>query len=313
MLVVLNLLNMIGPLPLEDPSAFPEGKGALAIWRWLRFISTQNEFFLWMYRMIIVWIALVIFLCTIITLRFAAWAKRLRRPYTVGFLHPNCHKKGGGERVLWLAVRSLLEKDSALQVVVYCSPAAAANADAMYDSLDSDLGICLRPVFSPRITLVPVRFTSYIDSNFPFCTILFQSLAGIPLSIHCMISRLPSLFIDTRGCPLSSIAPFFLGCSCPAIRIFPLPCTCTVRMIISPPMHCVDFGVIMYRCNRFQPLPLQQLLSHTTATALTILAPTQFFSPRANSLACRHDGCLCSLSHNQRRHGQIGIIRRCCP
>jgi hypothetical protein len=212
-----------------------------------------------MYRMIIVWIALVIFLCTIITLRFAAWAKRLRRPYTVGFLHPNCHKKGGGERVLWLAVRSLLEKDSALQVVVYCSPAAAANADAMYDSLDSDLGICLRPVFSPRITLVPVRFTSYIDSNFPFCTILFQSLAGIPLSIHCMISHLPSLFIDTRGCPLSSIAPFFLGCSCPAIRIFS-----TAMHMHRPYDYFATDALRRLWCYH---VSLQPLSAFTTATA----------------------------------------------
>jgi len=25
----------------------------------------------------------------------------------VAFLHPNCHKKGGGERVLWLAVQAM--------------------------------------------------------------------------------------------------------------------------------------------------------------------------------------------------------------
>jgi alpha-1,2-mannosyltransferase len=187
----------------------------MAIWRWLAYISTQNNFFLWMYRLRFVWIFLVGFLCTIITLRFAAWVRRLRRPYTVGFLHPNCHKKGGGERVLWLAVRSLLERNDSLRVVVYCSPSAAANPQVMYNSLASDLGISFDPALSARIRLVPVRFTSYIDRSYPLCTILFQSLAGIPLGIHCMMSSLPSLFIDTRGCPLSCIAPFFLGCSFP--------------------------------------------------------------------------------------------------
>ena len=85
----------------------------------------------------------------------------------------------------------------------------------------------------PRITLLPVAFTSYIDKVYPFCNILFQMLAGIPLSIHCMLRRytppplaskpifciksyrcsLPSLFIDTRGCPFSCAVPFFLGCA----------------------------------------------------------------------------------------------------
>ena len=160
---------------MDDPAAFPEGKGMLAIWRWLGYISTQNVYFLWMWRLLILWIFLFGSLITIIALRIGAWAKRFRRPYTVAFLHPNCHKKGGGERVLWLAVQSLLEHNSALQVVVYCSPAAAANPDAVYDSLNSDLGICLKPSLSPRIRLVPVRFTSYIDRDYPLCTILFQS------------------------------------------------------------------------------------------------------------------------------------------
>ena len=215
-------LDMIGPLPLDDPSEFPEGKGLAAIWRWLAFISSQNDYFLWMYRMVILWVILFLFLASIIVLRIAAWTRRFRRPYTVGFLHPNCHKKGGGERVLWLGVQSLLKNNSSLQVAVYCSPAAAAHPEAVYESLESDLGICIKPL-SHRIQLVPVRFTSYIDRNYPFCTILLQSLAGIPLSIHCMFRRLPSLFIDTRGCPLSCIAPFFLGCESPSFHSPSLP------------------------------------------------------------------------------------------
>jgi hypothetical protein len=206
---------MIGPLPREDPTAFPEGKGILAIWRWLNYISTQNDYFLWMWRMILIWIFLFGFLATIIFLRIAAWTRRFRRPYTVAFLHPNCHKKGGGERVLWLAVQSLLENNRSLRVVVYCSPDAAASSSKLFTSLESDLGIRLEPALLARIQLVPVRFTSFIDRNYPFCTILFQSLAGLPLSIHCMFSCLPSLFIDTRGCPLSCVAPFFLGCALP--------------------------------------------------------------------------------------------------
>ena len=47
--------------------------------------------------------------------------------------------------MLWLAVQSLLENNSSLQVAVYCSPAAAANPVAVYDSLESDLGICIKP------------------------------------------------------------------------------------------------------------------------------------------------------------------------
>lgn len=278
---------MIGPLPADDPSAFPEGKGVLAIWRWLRFISTQNEFFLWMFRMIIVWIALVVFLCTMITLRCAAWAKRLRRPYTVGFLHPNCHKKGGGERVLWLAVQSLLEKNSELQVVVYCSPAAAANVVAMYDSLESDLGICLRPALSPRIKLVPVRFTSYIDFNFPFCTILFQSLAGIPLSVHCMFSYLPSLFIDTRGCPLSSIAPFFLGCTTVSYVHYP---TISDDMVKS-----VSSGAIAPNNRRGGRNPLKLAYYHL------VCRPMYFFGGQFVNLAMANSKW--TRSHIEKRWG----------
>ena len=45
-----------------------------------------------------------------------------RRPRTLGVLHPYCNDGGGGERVLWVAIRELLARGVVDAGLIYTSP-----------------------------------------------------------------------------------------------------------------------------------------------------------------------------------------------
>ena len=52
-------------------------------------------------------------------------SQRLSTPRTIGFLHPFCNDGGGGERVLWVAIRELLRTFPKWNVLVYTGDAAS--------------------------------------------------------------------------------------------------------------------------------------------------------------------------------------------
>mgnify|MGYP002775018733 CR=1 FL=1 len=53
--------------------------------------------------------------------------RRRKRDYSVGFFHPYTNDGGGGERVLWCAVRALQEQDPRLFCVVYTGDEATSE------------------------------------------------------------------------------------------------------------------------------------------------------------------------------------------
>ena len=86
-------------------------------------------------------IRFIIFIATLITatilkLLFSAINGRRNRKTAVGFFHPYTNDGGGGERVLWCAVKAIQEENPDLQCVVYTGDHDATPQSLLNRALD---------------------------------------------------------------------------------------------------------------------------------------------------------------------------------
>ncbi|OAF71682.1 GDP-Man:Man(3)GlcNAc(2)-PP-Dol alpha-1,2-mannosyltransferase [Intoshia linei] len=120
---------------------------------------------------------------------------------TVAFFHPDCLSGGGGERVLWVCISSLI-KYSKVNVIVYCDQKSVTTTDSsiILEKVKDMFGI---EIVTHRLTITPIHFASILKaSNYPVCTLLFQTLASILVSFNVIITFLknrPNVIIDTSG------------------------------------------------------------------------------------------------------------------
>ncbi|XP_066504930.1 GDP-Man:Man(3)GlcNAc(2)-PP-Dol alpha-1,2-mannosyltransferase [Hoplias malabaricus] len=123
-------------------------------------------------------------------------ARRSRdgRP-AVAFFHPYCNAGGGGERVLWCAIRALQNRFEDVDFVVYTGD-QGVTAEQILDGARRRFNIRL-----PR----PVRFVFLkhrllVEANlYPHFTLLGQSLGSLFLGWEALTSFTPDLYIDSMG------------------------------------------------------------------------------------------------------------------
>jgi alpha-1,2-mannosyltransferase len=126
-----------------------------------------------------------------------------RRP-TIGFLHPYCNDGGGGERVLWVAIRELVARGIAhpdkWRMVVYTGdriPPAELRANAKHR-----FGIEL----PESLEFVQLSCRGWIEpSRYPVATLLGQALGSILLAAEALLRAPPDILVDTTG--LASFDP----------------------------------------------------------------------------------------------------------
>jgi len=126
---------------------------------------------------------------------------------TVGFFHPYCNAGGGGERVLWCAVRAVQTRYPAVKILVY-----TGDTDAAPDMILAKA----RDRFNMQIPNANLEFVylhkrRYVEAQYyPHFTMLGQSLGSIILGIEALLSHVPSIFVDTMG--YSFTMPLFKFC-----------------------------------------------------------------------------------------------------
>ncbi|KAF9453183.1 glycosyltransferase family 4 protein [Macrolepiota fuliginosa MF-IS2] len=114
----------------------------------------------------------------------------------VGFFHPYCNAGGGGERVLWTAIAALQRNEPEIISVVY-SGDIDATKDQILDKVKARFDIELDPL---KIHFVFLHSRKWIeDSQWPYFTLLGQSLGSIYLAWEAMSILIPDLYIDTMG------------------------------------------------------------------------------------------------------------------
>lgn len=141
-----------------------------------------------------VWIVVMVLAGVIVRLR------RVGKPLTIGVFHPYWYESrsnagGGGERVLFAVLQSLLQLRPHAQILLYTgdSEPSAAILSKAKSYFDIDLG-------SASIELVRLRLRKWTEaSQYRAFTLLGQFCGSALLVMEAVLKRPPSVFIDTHG------------------------------------------------------------------------------------------------------------------
>ena len=154
-----------------------------------------------------------------VLLMITIWMRRQRKrdATTFGFLHPYASSGGGGERVLWCAVKSISEgmrkAKSPCEIVIYTGDSESKKDTLRKVKNAFNLDI---PENSNEFSLrfVRIRTRGWIEaSKYPMFTLLGQSLGSVILTLDALSRYRPHVFVDTTGYAFSyPIARWISGC-----------------------------------------------------------------------------------------------------
>jgi len=161
-------------------------------------------------------------------------ATRVKRN-TVGFFHPVANDGGGGERVLWCAMRAVMAARPKASVVLYTDlPAVAQDREVLSDGSEEfsvegeeeeeeetfwsrymrerareKFGVIL----PSRLEVVELKTTSLLNpSMYPRLTLLLQSLTSTLVGGEALYKLTPQVYIDTCGVPFVLPLARLFGC-----------------------------------------------------------------------------------------------------
>ncbi|OHE97604.1 alpha-1,2-mannosyltransferase alg-11 [Colletotrichum orchidophilum] len=114
----------------------------------------------------------------------------------VGFFHPFCNAGGGGERVLWAAIKTTQERYPNALCVVYTGD-HEVNKQAMLARVKTRFNIDLHP---PTVNFLYLSTRHLVLApTWPHFTLLGQSLGSVVLAWDAFQLLVPDIFIDTMG------------------------------------------------------------------------------------------------------------------
>lgn len=126
-------------------------------------------------------------------------AEDARRKIIFGFFHPYCNNGGGGEKVLWEAVKATLQENDRNLVVVY-----TVNEDEPLKILANVAKkFNIDHLDSKRITFIYLRrFGKLIDGGYwRHFTLLGQLFGSFMLALEAIFELSPDVWVDTIGLP----------------------------------------------------------------------------------------------------------------
>ncbi|KAF8848296.1 glycosyltransferase family 4 protein [Acephala macrosclerotiorum] len=114
----------------------------------------------------------------------------------VGFYHPFCNAGGGGERVLWAAIRATQKRWPKAKCIVYTGDHDVDKAQILARVKDR-FNIALHP---PTVTFLYLTTRSWVlASTWPHFTLLGQSLGSLIMAWDAFSLLTPDIFVDTMG------------------------------------------------------------------------------------------------------------------
>ncbi|PYH46118.1 alpha-1,2-mannosyltransferase ALG11 [Aspergillus saccharolyticus JOP 1030-1] len=114
----------------------------------------------------------------------------------IGFFHPFCNAGGGGERVLWEAVRATQKRWPKAICAIYTGD-HEVNKTAMLQRVASRFNIHLH---APTVVLLYLTTRKYVVSGmYPYMTLLGQSLGSLIVAYDAFNLLVPDIFVDTMG------------------------------------------------------------------------------------------------------------------
>jgi len=114
----------------------------------------------------------------------------------IGFLHPFCNAGGGGERVLWAAIRSTQQLYPKALCVVYTGDVEIQKTKMLLN-VSTRFNIQLNP---SRIVFLYLSSRKHVlAENWPRFTLLGQSLGSLLMAWDAFNLLVPDILIDTMG------------------------------------------------------------------------------------------------------------------
>lgn len=133
---------------------------------------------------------------------------RRSRKRAVGFFHPYTNDGGGGERVLWCAVKAIQEESPDLDCVVYTGDHDASPQSLMGRALDR-FGVNL--LHPPKVVHLCKR--KWVEeTTYPRFTMIGQSLGSVYLAWEALCSFTPLYYFDTSGYAFTYPLARIFGC-----------------------------------------------------------------------------------------------------
>ncbi|EED23838.1 alpha-1,2-mannosyltransferase (Alg11), putative [Talaromyces stipitatus ATCC 10500] len=114
----------------------------------------------------------------------------------IGFFHPFCNAGGGGERVLWAAVKATQERWPKAVCAIYTGDHEVTKA-AILERVETRFNIKLH---APTVVLLYLSTRKYVlSSMYPHFTLLGQSLGSLVVAFDAFNLLVPDIYIDTMG------------------------------------------------------------------------------------------------------------------
>ncbi|CAA3028127.1 GDP-Man:Man(3) c(2)-PP-Dol alpha-1,2-mannosyltransferase-like [Olea europaea subsp. europaea] len=133
---------------------------------------------------------------------------RRNRKKAMGFFHPYTNDGGGGERVLWCAVKAIQEESPDLDCVIYTGDHDASPKSLAARALDR-FGV--KFLHSPKVVHLYNR--KWVEETmYPRFTMIGQSFGSVYLSWEALCKFTPLYYLDTSGYAFTYPIARLFGC-----------------------------------------------------------------------------------------------------
>ncbi|EAQ84030.1 hypothetical protein CHGG_10434 [Chaetomium globosum CBS 148.51] len=131
----------------------------------------------------------------------------------VGFFHPFCNAGGGGERVLWAAIRATQKRWPKAKCIVYTGDHGVSKDDILA-RVKNRFNIHLHP---PTVNFLYLSTRHWVlASTWPRFTLAGQSFGSIILAWDAFSLLVPDIFVDTMGYAFAlGLSKFLFGSAVP--------------------------------------------------------------------------------------------------
>lgn len=147
----------------------------------------------------------------------------------IAFFHPYCSAGGGGERVLWCAIRVILKRYNKSKVILYTGDINATPAQILMKAKNT-FNIVIDP---QKIEFVYLGYRNWVEAQkYPYFTLLGQSLGSMLLGLEALLKYPPDILIDTMGYAfIHPIFKYFGGCRILSYTHYPTISTDMLRRV----------------------------------------------------------------------------------
>uniref|UniRef100_A0A6I8SL47 GDP-Man:Man(3)GlcNAc(2)-PP-Dol alpha-1,2-mannosyltransferase n=1 Tax=Xenopus tropicalis TaxID=8364 RepID=A0A6I8SL47_XENTR len=118
-----------------------------------------------------------------------------KKKRVVAFFHPYCNAGGGGERVLWCALRSLQKRYKDAIYVIY-----TGDKDVSEEQILNGAAARFNIKLSHPVKFIFLEKRGLVEASFyPRFTLLGQSLGSVVLGWEALTKCVPDIYIDSMG------------------------------------------------------------------------------------------------------------------